>query len=297
MTTIDWTRAAHGPQRGRRIARVLGLTLAGTGLVVAIAASVRPTVETRITAAPVVTPVLLTPPPIVVLPAPVVAAAAPAEEPPPRPRALAPALDGNCVLPADEMPPSCSWDDGFPAISADGSQIAIKEYPDDGGRGNPGLTIRFVDVETSRLVRAVVVLDPDEYDEDAVPQLQAKIDRRALAIQRTLDAGRYRTLELLSEDDASNRPADTAIHAELDGDLMRIVDPATATVLWRHRFVHPAPRRASSDDDDFCGGWSLYAMSSWWDPPTGTVLASSLYRTGGCLCTDVSVDAVAQIPR
>ena len=54
--------------------------------------------------------------------------------------------------------------EGFPAVSADGRRIAIALGEDDGGRGNPNLTIVFVDAVTGRETSRTTVLTPDEYE-------------------------------------------------------------------------------------------------------------------------------------
>jgi hypothetical protein len=72
------------------------------------------------------------------------------------------------------------------------------------------------------------------------------------------------------------------VHAEIDGQLVRAVDPATHRVLWQDRFRSPAPRGRDPDDD--CGGWGLAAASVWWDPRTRIALVEQRYLTGGCMC-------------
>jgi hypothetical protein len=228
---------------------------------------------------------------------------------PAKPRALAPTLDPACVLPAvdedptapddgiDLAPSTCDWDDGFPAISADGSTIVTKFIPDDGGRGNPGLSIRFIDTRTSKLVRDALVLSPDEVDNADRAKLQAKIAQRASAIQRSLD--NYRALAPLGTNHVGDNAADadtTKLHAEFAGEVVRIVDPATATAVWRHDFTRPAPKRSRPAEEDLCGGWIARTISLHHDSSTGYVLATQTYDTGGCMCTSETITTVARIP-
>lgn len=243
-------------------------------------------------------------------------APAPTEQPARRVRAAAPRVDPSCIL-ADGARPSCSWDDGFPAVSTDGTLVATKVIPDDGGRGFPGLTIRFLDVATSTIVRDVVVLDPDEvswdfYDEDLAQndepgarrraQLLQVMKRRAAVAQKLLDDKGYRPLEHLgtSIQPAALEPAGTAprgdrVYAEFDQQAVRAIDPATSTALWSHRFDVPAP--AQPDPDADCGSsFELHSLSVWWDPEMRIVLGTSAYHTGGCLCPTLELEQVVRLP-
>jgi hypothetical protein len=227
----------------------------------------------------------------------------PADEPvtttAPRPRASAPRLDATYVFPAsDNVADECGWDDGFPAISADGTLIATKYFPDDAGRDNPGLSIRLIDVRSSRIVRHALILAPNEADvaDDERPQLQARIDRRVDRIQHTLDVQRFRTLVPLgtTDQDLGEVNADVSkVHAEFSGTAIRIIDPTTSSVIWQHRIV--APGAANVSDDDLCGSWNLRAVTAWWDPTAKTVLVNQQYATGGCLCAIEEVEHVRRI--
>lgn len=240
--------------------------------------------------------------------------AEPAAEPvpvaPPAPRPLAPHLFAECIA-ADfqtdaEVPASCHWDNGFPAVSADAQLVATCELPDDGGRGYPGLSIHFVDASTGKLAKTILVLSPDEYVEPddnnaaAVVRMRKTISARVAKAQAALDAGGYRTMTLLANDvgeqlePTPDATVHDAIYAEISGDSARMLDPSTNRAIWQHTFTVPSPHPVNDDTD--CGGWNLVSMSMWWDPTTRLVLASQWYTTGGCICSTVERVHVARVP-
>lgn len=235
-------------------------------------------------------------PSIVVLPSPVVVE-------PPTPRALAPVINTACIVETGEVS-TCTWDDGFPAISADGTLIAIKYIPDDGGRGYPGLTIKLLDAKTSRAVSTFVLLSPDEHlePEDAGwPKLNAKIGKRAAAAQRALDARQFRTLVTFGREleliDGEPDPLTGAnlvgggpapLRAERVGDAVRIIDAQATTVLWQRRFPVEAeyPHAAHDSEQEGCYPTSTRAIGLAWDALTRTVVAEVSYASGPCYCGD-----------
>ncbi len=233
------------------------------------------------------------------------AAAAPVEAVPTivPPRALAPHLDERCVIGRESATVApCQWDDGFPAIAADGSLIAVKWMLDDGGRGYPNLAIAFIDPVTSRVVSRVTILDADEYDEENPddPRLARKVAKRARAVQRALDTGRYRSLETVTtldpereaelQDEAAPRPSKP--FAEIQANTLRIVDPMANTVLWQGD-VGVAPPRTALEE---CSGWSRLETEASYDRVMGVLLVGHVFRTGGCLCSDESRVVVRRTP-
>lgn len=250
--------------------------------------------------APVVT--VNVPPPPAPAPPP-----APEASPPPPPRALAPHLQAACVLPqADGIPApaSCAWDDGFPAVSDDGTQFVKKILiPEPLTPG--GLTIGFFDTSTSRLVRQVVIISADS-DYGAEGKLregsEVRVAQRIAGLQRTLDAKGFHSLVALGssavnpEDPGAAEAAKARIHAEFDDAAARIVDPARSVVLWQHEFVSQVPEPRRNPDTDMCGGKSLHRLSMWWAPSNGVVLTELAFFTGGCMCPTVYEDQLHRIP-
>jgi len=305
--------------------------LATTGVAASLGAGVavvaRPSEPHEVVPIPIVTPVSIRVPPapaptIVVQPAP--PPPAPPPPPPPlAPRALRPVLDPGCVVPSQAVMEgtsteptdagACGWDNGFPAIARDGSLVAVLWHPDTGQRETYELAVDFIDADTSRVVRHSIVVTDDELAVEHLDRqrLQRIVNRRVAAIQRTLDAGTYRSLIPLGSaggnDGVESKPLDprpTTPYAEISYDQVRIIDPATSTVLGRvsvGMVGAPHPDTSESDAeagrDDMCHGWTLWRMTVSWDPATRVVLADQSYRTGGsCMCPDISAVRVARMP-
>ncbi len=284
----------------------VGMTLRNAPRVEHISVAAPPVAVTVPAAAPpsvTVTAPAPSPPPAPE-PAPVVA---PSNEPP---RRLTPQLQAFCALTAPGYEQgACTWDYGFPAISADGTLIAHKHMPDDPGRGNPGLEIWFVDATTGKTVSTSVILSPEEYEVDdgtnsrKVAKLYERVVARGAKVQQTLDAGAYRTLSHLgSGGPFMGNPAEprttkpTTIYADIENGATRVVDPATNTVLWQHVFGAVSSPSSVRSEDSMCPVWNLWTMDVWWDPTTRVVFAAETYRTGGCRCSDDPAVEVARIP-
>jgi hypothetical protein len=295
-----WIRPDLKP-RLRRSA-VLGFAIAA-GVGAALAGMVLSRDGTPVV--PVITPVTVhLPAPQITVPVPDVKITLPppSEPPPPAVHALAPKLNADCILPTATDTPQpgipCSWDDGFPAISEDGALIALKASPDPGPRGGDSLYVQLVDTKTSRVVRSDEIMSIDESfaDDNGRAALHANIVRRVALVQAALDARHFRKLVLLgSSHEGEDQKVDaTKLHAELADGAVRIVDPATSSVLWQGAFGASAP--AGRSEDGLCFGWGLNRISVWWDPTTRYVLASLSYRTGGCMCTNEDIVQIKRIP-
>lgn len=253
--------------------------------------------------APVVTVNVPPPPP----PPPPAPPPAPEPPPPPRPRALVPHLEAWCIV-AEEgssILPACSWDDGFPAISADGALLVKKIY-DASPSGSAGLAIGFFDAHTSRLVRQVDLLSlKRDYDaqEKLRPGAARRVHQRVAALQRTLDEGAFRSLISLgsnqlgtaAEDAKPSAEVAKRTHAEFSGASARIVDPERSAVLWQHTFFSNLPD-APYDPARMCGGKMLHSLDMWWDPATGVVLTNLTFFTGGCMCPSVFEEQLHRVP-
>jgi len=257
-------------------------------------------------------------------PAPPPPAPPPPAPPQPAPRALTPYLDTACILlPGND----CTWDDGFPAVSADGALIAMKHEggaPSDDSSGAPSgepsseksLAITFLDTRTLKVVRHDVLYSLEEHrglsrapsqaavDEAEVERidrargdLYGKIGQRIAAVQRMLDGRGFRTLQLLGGNQDGEKSTDkTRVYAQFQDNAVRLIDPARAAVLWQHRFTVTDDEPVVVDEVMMCGGKSLRDVSLRWEPVTGIVLAQKGYVTGGCMCPSGHQTEVLRIP-
>ena len=240
---------------------------------------------------------------------PVVATPPPAAAPLDPPRALAPRIWAQCIVTPFDVPApaECGWDSGFPAISRDGRTIVLAHNPDDNGsRGNPGLVLSFLDTTSGKTTRTIEILDPDDYVEDD-PALATTLATRVARAQKQLDEAGYRALARLGDynefksaaDADDDGTPDTVTHETIYAEIeetgaTRIIDPSTRSVIFQHAFGVRNPRPDTDPAEDDCAGWSLHDLTLYWDAETRVVLANQIYRTGGCMCGDETVQQIAR---
>ena len=291
----ELARAVEPPRSRGRLKWTLGFAaIAATGFGVQQSLSRQEPVVASPPAPPLISPIMvpLPAPQLVVIrppPPPILEPSAPEVPEVPEPRATAPVIRAECVARSvdAEQPPHCMWDTGFPAISADGTTIATELIPIDDGRGNPGLTIQFLDIATNKRVKSVLVLDPDEYvtyDDAKRPALDKRIARRAARLQDALVG--YRSMLRLgaSTDDSSTVREAGGVRADTLDDAVRIVDTATNLAIWQRRFDVAVEFPNRKLDGERCEPITASEISAAWDPQTRTALASVDYLTGPEFC-------------
>lgn len=213
------------------------------------------------------------------------------------PRALTPHLN-SCLLRHlghDESP--CNWDDGFPAISGDGTTIAMKSIEPRAGNRGQDIEIHFLDARTGHVQRRAPILS----ESDAGTATQADLAagaKRLEAVQRTLDARKFRAMIAPTFWDANNEELPThatagEIYAQEDEGLVRLIDPQTNTVIIQGQ-IGALPPSASVESG--CSGGPMASFAAWWDPSTKTLLDESRYLSPGGSCGQVVVRHVTRAP-
>ncbi|HEY4244850.1 MAG TPA: hypothetical protein VGM88_33775 [Kofleriaceae bacterium] len=301
----------HRPDLRPRIrirALLLGaLALGGVATAAIVSASRPAPAPTVVTMAPAAVTV---PAPVVTVmpPPPPPAPPPPAPAPPPPPlRALAPSIAADCLLPIwstdsgpqePTYPEACGrWPDGFPAVSPDGARIAFLDRGAVAMENDPdrGATLTIEDSKTMHVLRRIELSTPAEFHENRDVALE-RVERRAEAAQRVLDAGRYEPLISLGD---THEPGDpTGIHLEFEGEHVRIVDPATSTILWQATPTMDAPpgQREDPDGNRECTSWNHNRTEILWNPHAKIVVAQLLYFTGGCMCPDTGDTLTYRLP-
>lgn len=221
-------------------------------------------------------------------------------EPPaaPPPRALTPFLDVPCFTrtdydmePEEKLARRCAWDDGFPAISADGKTIALRYSRDDAGRGWVNHAVQFIDVETSNVIGDHPIVAPDDLDPQgqATDKTRALATKRVAAIQKRLDTGRYRTMKVIpSSIPEPDLPAPQGLrmeHEERESPV-RVVDGDSNTVLWRGEFDVATHVPLRDVDPDRCYPRTTNNVYAWFDPATRLIAFQVWYGTGPDYCGD-----------
>lgn len=292
--------------RPRLRARYVAITVfVLAGVVANVVLALRPA-EPRFVA------VQATPAATVTVPAPIVnvsvappPAPAPLADPPiAEPRPLVPHLDAGCLLPAamdgaPTEPSPCGWDSGFPAVSADGTLVAVvrvQTTPMDGSATD--MWIDLLDRRTSRAVRQLGLFTSADLGLDRSSAL-AKVTVRVASAQRVLESHQFKTMIALGDSRSEVQPVDaTHVHAEFRDGRARIVAPRAATVLWQGEpGVAPPPGLAGPHAEAAeCAGWNLHSTQLWWHPDAKVVFAQLRYFSGGCMCPDYTEMQTWRLP-
>jgi hypothetical protein len=215
-------------------------------------------------------------------------------------RATTPHLWSHCVLPEvsdDGKPEFCNWDDGFPAISKDGSLIA---FFDD------GRSIRWISASTAATVGVAQLVSSDEYNNSEGfthrERIQRRVDARVARVQHLLDARGFRSLQSLGTFDARNEQSDESpgtknIYAEFSANgETRVINPLTSSVLWQGNLQSRSSEPLASVIR-LCPERNFWFASMWWDPTSYRAIALLDFETaedakGVHACASVQVPQV-----
>jgi len=178
-------------------------------------------------------------------------------------------------------PSSVAWLAGLPAVSDDGSTLAVANHESLGARGDERLLLDFIDVASDRLVRRIIVSDPDH------PESHAGGEARARAVLGEGKWVKLRKLDAFGLEVQYREPAfavrDTTSHA----DLVRKKE-----TTWSH----PAGTRCPGCD--VCPAPLATLSDAWADRLHGVVLVDVSFSGGSDICWEPPDDfhAVALPP-
>ena len=163
------------------------------------------------------------------IPAPFFFPYTPEPEPVP-PRATSPQLRGACIDDVGDNETVCEWDDGFPAISRDGTTIVVKRV--DADPGARAVTILFIDVATSRVKSQAQIRNIETisiYDDEEQDNQKMRVAKQATAIQKQIDAIGFRSL---------TKPATWDVQQERAH--VRVVETKTNETVFQTEYLPPA---------------------------------------------------------
>jgi hypothetical protein len=187
-----------------------------------------------------------------------------------RPRAPRRPADRPRLVPACfESYSECEPAIGFPALSADGSRVAVMDYGPDSPYDARVMVVRVIDVADGAAGRADAVVAEApilvardyqggvDLDTGAVdPAFQVVLDRRVADAEALLDRGDFRSLASLGTVVPGEPGAvRDGMRARFEGGVLTVVDQATGETLWR-REIGPGGAAA-------CAGSPVADVSVW----------------------------------
>lgn len=185
-------------------------------------------------------------------------------------------------------PPPPAWLADLPAVSADGSIVAIANHESLGARGDERLLLDFVEVASDRLVRRIIVSDPDH------PEARHGAEAKARAVLAEGTWVKLRKLDV-QEDHVAKR----------DGMEVRYQEPAlivrdttsTFDLVRRNEstWSHPAGRPCPGCD--VCPAPLAILDDAWGDRLHGILLVQLSFAGGTDICWEPPDDFhVVELP-
>jgi hypothetical protein len=178
-------------------------------------------------------------------------------------------------------PLPAAWLANLPAVSDDGSTLAIANHESLGARGDERLLLDFIDVASDRLVRRIIVSDPDH------PESQAGAEAKARAVLAERNWVKLHKLDALGLEVQYREPAFAVRDTTSNADLVRKKEKT-----WSH----PAGTRCPGCD--VCPAPLATLADAWADRLHGVVLVDVSFSGGSDICWEPPDDfhAVALPP-
>jgi hypothetical protein len=209
-------------------------------------------------------------------------AAAPSGNAGPRVVPGVPGIRRECL----EAYAACPMVEGLPAISADGTLVAVPDMERAGEREERPLTVRIFDAGSGKALSELPVITYRDYDEGADPMTaelhpatRTAVEERVVAVERELARGRYRPLTALGtvHEQRAGQEID-GLRASFDGHELAVVDTGTGTgqARWR-RAIGPEDGDAPVASDIDCEPAPVAEVSVWASREAGVVVAHVSY--------------------
>ena len=220
----------------------------------------------------------------------------PPPEPAPPTAEPTPALDtvqaqvrDDCLVPYAECPITI----GLPALSADGSLVAVADRGPDSPRDERPLTIRVIEIATADDVERHPIITLADYDDAGYDSMngrfsaerQATLAARVAGINELFTAGGYRaipTLGRVHEDHPGELAA--GLRASFDGDALEVFDAEIDQIRWR-REIEPSPAWSPTPGIE-CGPFPVAEIAVWAARRPSVIVAHVSY-IGADLCATV----------
>jgi hypothetical protein len=168
---------------------------------------------------------------------------------------------------AGGSPPSAAWLDGLPAVSDDGSILAVANHESLGARGDERLLLDFIDVASDHLVRRIIISDPDH--PESRPGAEAKA--RAVLGERTWV--KLHKLDMIGLEVQYREPALAVRDKTSSADLVRKKERS-----WSH------PAAAGCPGCAVCPPPLANLADAWADRLHGVLLVDLSFSGGSDIC-------------
>jgi len=168
---------------------------------------------------------------------------------------------------AGASPASPAWFADLPAVSDDGSVVAVANHESLGARGDERLLLDFIDVGSDRLVRRIIVSDPDH------PESHASAEAKARAVLAERSWVRLRKPEMLGLEVQYHEPALAVRDTTSSADLLRKKE-----TTWSHPAGRPCP------GCEVCPAPLANLEDAWVDRLRGVMLVDVSFSGGSDLC-------------
>jgi hypothetical protein len=164
-------------------------------------------------------------------------------------------------------PPPAAWLADLPAVSDDGSIEVLANHESLGARGDERLLLDFIDVASDRLVRRIIVSDPDH------PESRAGAEAKARAVLGERHWVKLRKLDAFGLEVQYREPALAVRDTTSSADLVRKNEPT-----WSH------PGGARCPGCDVCPAPLAVLEHAWADRLHGVLLVDLSFAGGSDIC-------------